>query len=282
MPSIPVNTPFGYTGVFFLIIGLVLIIAGLGIVKIEKLIVVPGRKTWVSGLVVVVFGIGFLVADTKSINKSDVLPSPTPLSQTTVTPFNTSIPTSTDITNLLPTTTLTSVPPTEVPIMPTITLTLTPIPNLIRNPGFEEDYQIGWNSGGSIEVERSTDSYDSQYALCFAQKGTEAKKWVIVDQIVKIEANTQYQITVQIKSTNVVNFHIRFDWYNNDTFISGEQVGPTFNGETIGWQAWGQSRFAPSDATHVKVRFFQGLDSDGEAVMDSTVCIDDVTLIPIP
>jgi hypothetical protein len=49
MPSIPVTTPLGYVGVFFIIAGILLAIAGLDILKIEKISVATGKKSWIAG-----------------------------------------------------------------------------------------------------------------------------------------------------------------------------------------------------------------------------------------
>lgn len=67
MPSIPIATPLGYTGVFFVIGGIFLVIAGLDILKIEKLTISVGKKTWGTGLLLAFIGILFLIPDITSV-----------------------------------------------------------------------------------------------------------------------------------------------------------------------------------------------------------------------
>jgi uncharacterized protein with LGFP repeats len=74
MPSIPVINPLGYIGVFFVIAGFFLVIAGIELIKIERLTITPGRKTWGIGLLLAVVGVLFLLPDIRSsINPSPVL-----------------------------------------------------------------------------------------------------------------------------------------------------------------------------------------------------------------
>src|SRR5215510_1978261 len=95
MPSIPVTTPLGYIGVFFVIAGFFLVIAGIELIKIEKLTITPGRKTWGIGLLLATIGVLFLLPDILSAI------TPSPAAVDTVSPnltsspsINTSIPTS--------------------------------------------------------------------------------------------------------------------------------------------------------------------------------------------
>lgn len=77
MPTIPVPTPLGYVGVFFVIAGIFLVIGGLNILKIEKLTVATGRKTWITGLLIATIGILFLLPEIGSALNVPVLPKPT-------------------------------------------------------------------------------------------------------------------------------------------------------------------------------------------------------------
>jgi hypothetical protein len=66
MPDIPVTTPLGYIGVFLAVFGFFLILAGFNIIRVEKIIVEPGRKTWMFGIGLVIVGIAFLFPDIHS------------------------------------------------------------------------------------------------------------------------------------------------------------------------------------------------------------------------
>lgn len=74
MPSIPVQTPLGYVGVFLVIAGLFLVIAGLDILKIEKLTIATGAKTWGCGFILAILGVFFLLPDIYTF----LSPTPTP------------------------------------------------------------------------------------------------------------------------------------------------------------------------------------------------------------
>jgi hypothetical protein len=63
MPTIPVNSALGYIGVFLMVIGFFLILAGLDIFKVEKISVKSGRRTWGFGVFLAVLGIAFLLPD---------------------------------------------------------------------------------------------------------------------------------------------------------------------------------------------------------------------------
>lgn len=78
MPAIPVTSALSYIGVFSLIFGFFLVLAGLKIVRIEKITVASGRKTWVFGIVLVLLGIIFLFPDiSSSFRESSPIPTAT-------------------------------------------------------------------------------------------------------------------------------------------------------------------------------------------------------------
>ena len=104
MPDIPITSPLSYIGVLFLFIGAFLVIAGLDIIKIEKIIVVPGKKTWGFGIIMALIGILFLFPD---ILKTS------PPSTATATPTVTQVPKE-DPTTLTPPTD--QPPPTSKPL----------------------------------------------------------------------------------------------------------------------------------------------------------------------
>ncbi len=143
MPEIPVNSPLGYVGVFLLLFGFFLILAGTEIVTIKQVTVKPGTKTWGFGIVLAVFGIVFLLPDiSKSLPQSS---APTVTAVTVVsTSTNTPIPPNNtpaleepnDIPTPKPPNTSTSTPkPTNTPTPnPTSTLTNTPHPTNTSHP----------------------------------------------------------------------------------------------------------------------------------------------------
>jgi hypothetical protein len=75
MPSIPVVNPLGYIGVFFVIAGFFLVIAGIELIKIEKLTITPGRKTWGIGLLLATIGVLFLLPDIHSAISPSSVPA---------------------------------------------------------------------------------------------------------------------------------------------------------------------------------------------------------------
>lgn len=93
MPSIPVVNPLGYIGVFLVITGFFLVIAGIELIKIEKLTITPGRKTWAIGLLLAAIGVLFLVPDIHSA----ISPSTVPASLDPVAPTTTALPVSTNL-----------------------------------------------------------------------------------------------------------------------------------------------------------------------------------------
>jgi hypothetical protein len=79
MPPIPANTSIGFIGVILALAGLFLVLAGLGIIKIEKLSVTVGRKTWLFGIFLAIIGVGLMLLDVGSSRSQ----APTPNSSTT-------------------------------------------------------------------------------------------------------------------------------------------------------------------------------------------------------
>ncbi|MBN1581626.1 MAG: hypothetical protein JXA89_13055 [Anaerolineae bacterium] len=63
MIEIPIESAIGYVGVFLLIVGIFLFLAGSNILKIEKISVTPGKKTWQLGIALAVLGVAALVVD---------------------------------------------------------------------------------------------------------------------------------------------------------------------------------------------------------------------------
>lgn len=78
MPEIPISSPLSYVGVFLLISGFFLVVAGLNIVRIEKITVKTGSKTWGFGIILVVFGAVFLLPEIVSSLTQHSTPTPTP------------------------------------------------------------------------------------------------------------------------------------------------------------------------------------------------------------
>jgi hypothetical protein len=64
IPDIPGLTLLGFLGTLFLIGGVILILSGMGILEIQQVTVINrGKKTWVSGLIILGIGIAFLIPD---------------------------------------------------------------------------------------------------------------------------------------------------------------------------------------------------------------------------
>jgi hypothetical protein len=59
--NIPITDPLNYVGIFFLLAGFFLILAGLSIIKVEKITVAPGKKTLGFGVVFSILGCIILV-----------------------------------------------------------------------------------------------------------------------------------------------------------------------------------------------------------------------------
>lgn len=142
MPDIPITSPLEYLGVILLLIGVILILAGIKIIKIEKVTINPGRKTWVSGLLLLCLGLVFLVPNV--ISSTQKL-SPTPTLTSTVTENPTTITTQSSPTN------------TQISIETPI-LNNTP---LSTNFLFFDDFQSNsnnWAIGEGIQGDLSTQS----------------------------------------------------------------------------------------------------------------------------
>jgi hypothetical protein len=87
MPDIPGTSPLAYIGVFFVLSGVFFIIAGTGIIKVEKISVMPGVKTLIIGFILAGLGLALLIPDIQS-TFSDV---PVPTEPTRPTPTSTEV-----------------------------------------------------------------------------------------------------------------------------------------------------------------------------------------------
>jgi len=120
MPTIPVSSAVGYVGVFLLIAGFFFVVTGLNILKVEKLTVATGRKTWGFGIFLVVAGVLFLLPEISRMFPSAtsiLLPAPTEISSPTPTSSPTSTPSLTPTDTPTATPTNTSTPDTPTPTM---------------------------------------------------------------------------------------------------------------------------------------------------------------------
>lgn len=63
MFDIPVTSTLGYVGVFLLLSGLFLVVAGSGIINVEKITVRKSKKTWILGLFLAIIGVAFLLPE---------------------------------------------------------------------------------------------------------------------------------------------------------------------------------------------------------------------------
>src|SRR3990172_6849664 len=77
MTNIPVNTPLGLVGFGLLILGVFLLLTGFNILKIEKITVKPGKPTWVTGILMALFGVVLLV-QYEPVKQPIDLPTATP------------------------------------------------------------------------------------------------------------------------------------------------------------------------------------------------------------
>lgn len=94
MEGLPVNTLSGLIGLALLVFGLFLLLAGFQIIKIERISVTPGMRTWGIGVVFALIGIGLLWPETKEqiVAESAEVPI-TNNSTSTPYPTDTPIPT---------------------------------------------------------------------------------------------------------------------------------------------------------------------------------------------
>jgi len=85
MPSIPVNTALGFIGFLLVLVGGFLLLAGLGIVGVEKISVKPGKPTWILGGVFAILGI-LLISFSEPLKQTPntTIPTNTPESTSTV------------------------------------------------------------------------------------------------------------------------------------------------------------------------------------------------------
>lgn len=70
MPDIPVSSPLGYIGVFLLILGIFLILAGFNIIKIQQVTVASGKKTYVFGIIFTLVGLLSVGLETSGFYKN--------------------------------------------------------------------------------------------------------------------------------------------------------------------------------------------------------------------
>lgn len=85
MPDIPVTSPLSYVGVFLLLLGFFLVLAGLGILTIEKVTVKPGAKTWGFGIIMAMLGTSLLLLDIWDLLPKIITPTPTVVATATLT-----------------------------------------------------------------------------------------------------------------------------------------------------------------------------------------------------
>ena len=90
MPNIPISSPLSYVGVTLFIFGFFLVISGMGIIKIEKITVTQGAKTWLIGIFLAVMGVLFLVPELKA---PGVVSEEAPTIAPTMQPANEEAPT---------------------------------------------------------------------------------------------------------------------------------------------------------------------------------------------
>jgi hypothetical protein len=76
MPSLSVDSIASFLGIIALLAGAFLILAGFGVVKIEKITVTPGRLTWGLGIVLSIIGVVFLWPDIQSALSNGIAPTP--------------------------------------------------------------------------------------------------------------------------------------------------------------------------------------------------------------
>lgn len=76
--NLPNQPSIEYLAVIFFLAGTVLVLAGMGIVKIEKVTIKPGKKTWISGFALIIFGfLLYYPALTKTLSSMENTVTPT-------------------------------------------------------------------------------------------------------------------------------------------------------------------------------------------------------------
>ena len=63
MPEMPANTLLGYIGTVFFLFGALLVLIGLGVIKVQQITVSGGGKTLISGIVVATIGVVLIFSD---------------------------------------------------------------------------------------------------------------------------------------------------------------------------------------------------------------------------
>jgi len=228
MPEIPVSSPLSYVGVFLLISGFFLVLAGLNIVRVEKITVKPGSKTWGFGIVLVVFGAAFLLPEI--ISSLTQHPTPTPTATLTVSLTNTptqEIPRTfepepaTNTPTVEPTDTLTpeSIPPTII---------LTEVPIKVSPEQAVRDYYMLINQGRyDLAWPRLTDHFKSVRSLDYDDY---CEWWMTVEQVnihslQLIEETTTYARLIANISYNRFSLPIYSDPYFHIDLIWGSVPG---------------------------------------------------------
>src|SRR5689334_18292217 len=89
MPNIPLTSALNYLGVFFLIFGFFLLVAGSGVIKVQKVSVQPGCPTLIFGGILILAGFGFLIPE---IRVATGFSTPTPTSVVPVSTTDSSTP----------------------------------------------------------------------------------------------------------------------------------------------------------------------------------------------
>jgi hypothetical protein len=77
-PQIPLASASDYVGAFFLIFGFYLILSGFGILKIEKITIPPGSKTWGFGILIALVGAYLLFYEPGKAPPNPDVPTETP------------------------------------------------------------------------------------------------------------------------------------------------------------------------------------------------------------
>ncbi len=150
MPDIPSDPTLGFIAVIFLLLGGFLVLAGIGIIDVDRIRVTKGTRTWVAGILLVLLGAGLFLGDilvgamAQSTSLAPLTASPANTTMVPTVPINTHTP---SVTPAPPTDTPTGTPTlTATPSStPTETVTPTPTPSCILED-FEATRQILWFS----------------------------------------------------------------------------------------------------------------------------------------